>query len=55
MRPTAGGLLFRTFRMLFLITMIAGFFSACLSGLEGLQGPRPGPGAPGTGPAAGGR
>lgn len=57
MRPTAGGLLFRTFRMLFLITMITGFFSACLSGLEGIQGPRPTSAPPGpamqpaTGPA----
>jgi hypothetical protein len=40
-RPTLQGLLFRTFRLLFLLTMIAGFFSACLSGLEGLQAPVP--------------
>ncbi|MFM7264553.1 MAG: hypothetical protein ACKOZW_02970 [Cyanobium sp.] len=64
MRPTWEGLLFRTFRLLIITTVIAGAFSGCLSALEGLQGPAPsapsaptapsapGPGAPAAGPPA---
>ena len=43
MRPTASGLLFRSVRLLVVITVIVGFFSACVAGLEGLQGPAPAP------------
>lgn len=47
MRPTWEGLLFRTFRLLFLITVIVGFFSACLSSVETMRGPAgPGPVTP---------
>jgi hypothetical protein len=43
MRPTFQGLLFRTFRLLFLLTLIIGFMAALLSGLEGVRNQPPGP------------
>jgi hypothetical protein len=55
MRPTIRGLLFRTFRMLFILTMIAGTFSVVLSALESyrsLQQP-PAPDGPSHTPAGG--
>jgi hypothetical protein len=52
MRPTIRGLLFRTFRMLFILTLIAGGFSAVLSALEGGQTPRKAPAPPGPGGSA---
>ncbi|MEB3254795.1 MAG: hypothetical protein VKJ05_00260 [Synechococcaceae cyanobacterium] len=48
MRPTASGLLFRSVRLLVVITMILGFFAACMAGLEGLKGSAPAPQAPGA-------
>jgi hypothetical protein len=56
MRPTIRGLLFRTFRMLFILTMITGTFSVVLSALESyltLQQPQA-PGGPSDTPAGGG-
>jgi hypothetical protein len=49
MRPTFQGLLFRTFRMLLLLTMIVGFLAALVAGLEGVRNlpPGGGPSSPG--------
>ena len=43
MRPTFQGLLFRTFRRLFLLTLILGFLSALLSALHSLDSLPPAP------------
>ncbi|MFN9619056.1 MAG: hypothetical protein ACK55X_05010 [Synechococcaceae cyanobacterium] len=53
MRPTASGLLFRSVRLLVVISVILGFFSACMAGLEGLRGSAPPP-APAPQPAPAG-
>lgn len=37
MRPTIRGLLFRTFRILFILTVISGGFRVVLSALEGYE------------------